>query len=231
MAVAEALDHVATRLEQDVAGGQPLEDAVKALLADLIKAHKRIIFNGNGYSDEWREEASRRGLLNLRDTVDALPQLIAPDTVAAFERFKVMSGREVRARYDVAVEAYNKTVNVEAQLMTLLANRYILPAALVYQTKVAQNVASVKAAGGTATAGERTLATLCALNDEFRTRTDELAHALEHADGDPEAHAKYFRDAVMPKMAALREVGDRIEVVVPSDVWPLPTYREMLFIK
>jgi glutamine synthetase len=231
VAVTEALDYVATHLEQATAAGQPIEDAVKALLVSMIKAHKRVIFNGNGYADEWREEAARRGLLNLRDTVDALPQMIAPEVVATFERYKVMSDREVRARYDVAVEAYNKTVNVEAQLMILMANRYILPAALAYQSAVAGNVAGVKAAGGSTLAGERTLATLCALNDDLRIRIDDLAHALEHGNGNPEAHAQYFRDAVIPKMAALREAGDRIEVLVPSESWPLPTYREMLFIK
>jgi glutamine synthetase len=231
VAVTEALDHVATQLERAVAGGQALEDAVKGLLISLVKAHKRIVFNGNGYSDEWREEAARRGLLNLRDTVAALPEMIAPDALAAFGTYKVMNEREVRARYDVAVEAYNKTVNVEAQLMTLMANRYILPAALAYQTRVAQNVAAVTAAGGSAAGGRSTLQTLCALVDDFRAETDALARALEHNGGTPEEHAKYFRDEVIPRMARLRDLGDRIEVAVPSDLWPLPTYREMLFIK
>jgi glutamine synthetase len=190
-----------------------------------------MIFNGNGYSDEWREEAARRGLLNLRDTVDALPQMVAPEVLAAFEKYRVMNAREVRARYDVAVEAYNKTINVEAQLMVLMANRYILPASLSYQTHVAANVNAVKAAGGSAAAGERTLQTMCRLNDAFEAATGDLAHALEHSNGSPESHARYFRDEVIPRMATLRELGDRIECVVPSESWPLPTYREMLFIK
>ncbi len=231
VAVTEALDHVATTLETAVAAGRPLEEAVTALLVDTVKAHKRIIFNGNGYSDEWREEAQRRGLLNLRDTVDALPQMVTPEVLAAFEKYRVMSAREVRARYDVAVEAYNKTINVEAQLMVLMANRYILPASLAYQTQVAANVNTVKAAGGTTAAGERTLRTLCELNDAFEAATADLAHALEHTNGSPESHARYFRDEVIPRMARLRELGDRVECVVPSESWPLPTYREMLFIK
>ena len=143
-----------------------------------------------------------------------------------------MNEREVRARYDVAVEAYNKTVNVEAQLMTLMANRYILPAALAYQTRSPQNVNAVKAAGGSAAGGRKAARARCAtLVDDFRTANDALAHALEHGGGTPEEHARYFRDEVIPRMATLRDIGDRIEVLVPSDLWPLPTYREMLFIK
>jgi glutamine synthetase len=231
VAVTEALDHVATDLERATAGGQSLEGAVKLLLVSLVKTHKRIVFNGNGYSDEWRDEAARRGLLNLRDTVAALPEMISRDVLDAFGKYKVMNEREVRARYDVAVEAYNKTVNVEAQLMTLMANRYILPAALAYQTRVAENVNAVKAAGGSTAGAAKTLGTLCQLVDDFRTANDSLAHALEHGGGSPEEHATYFRDEVIPRMAALRDVGDRIEVTVPSELWPLPTYREMLFIK
>ena len=231
VAVTESLDYVATELEKATAAGTPMDEAVKALLVPMVRAHKRIVFNGNGYSEEWREEASRRGLLNLRDTVEALPELVSPQALDAFARYKVMNDRELRARYDVAVEAYNKTVNVEAQLMALMANRYILPAALAYQTRVAENVAALKAAGVSSCGGGRTLDTLCTLVDEFRTETDGLIHALEHNNGCPEEHAKYFRDEVIPRMGRLRDLGDRIEVVVPSDVWPLPTYREMLFIK
>jgi glutamine synthetase len=232
VAVTEALDYVATELERATAGGQALEDAVKALLVSMVKAHKRIVFNGNGYSDEWKAEAAARGLLNLRDTVAALPELISRDALDAFGKYKVMNEREVRARYDVAVEAYIKTINVEAQLMTLMANRYILPAALAYQTRVAENVNAVKAAGGSAAGAAKTLSVLCSLVDDFRTASDDLARALEHGNGSaPEAHAKYFRDEVLPRMVALRDLGDRIEVVVPSELWPLPTYREMLFIK
>ena len=231
VAVTESLDYVANELEKATAAGASLEDAVKALLVTMIKSHKRIVFNGNGYSDEWRDEAAKRGLLNLKNTVAALPELVTPGALEAFGKYKVMNEREVRARYDVAVEAYNKTINVEAQLMTLMANRYILPAALTYQTQVATNVAAVKAAGGSAEGGSKTLGTLCKLVDGFRAATDTLAHAIEHGGGAPEEHAKYFYDEVIPKMSTLRELGDQLEVVVPSELWPLPTYREMLFIK
>jgi glutamine synthetase len=232
VAVTESLDFVATRLEARLADGQSLERAAGELLGDLVRENKRIIFNGNGYSEDWQREAAARGLLNLRNTVDALGELVAPEVIATFEKYKVLNERELRARYEVNFEAYNKTINVEAQLMVLMANRYILPAALDYQTQLAQNVGTVKAAGASAFAGSKLLESLSALVDEFKARVDDLSHALDHAsNGSAEAHARHFRDAVIPRMTALRETGDAIEVLMPSESWPLPTYREMLFIK
>jgi glutamine synthetase len=120
MAVTESLDYIATELEKAVAGGKKLEAAVADLLPKLIKENKRIIFNGNGYAKEWEKEAGKRGLLNLKNTVDALPQLVSKEAVALFEKYKVLNGREVQARYEIMVETYNKTVNVEGQLMVLM---------------------------------------------------------------------------------------------------------------
>jgi glutamine synthetase len=232
VAVAEALDYCATELEKGLKEGKKLQGAVKTLLVKIIKDNKRIIFNGNGYSDEWQKEAGKRGLLNHRTSVDAFGEAIKPDVVKAFERFGVLNGRELRARYDVAVEQYNKTINVEAQLMVLMANRYILPAAYEYQGSLAQSVTAVKAAGANAKEARRSLDHICRLTDEFKVRVDGLQTLLDH-DGsdDAEKHAKFFRDKVVPAMNALRETGDALECIVPHDVWPLPTYREMLFVK
>ena len=144
----------------------------------------------------------------------------------------MLNKREVHARYEVMLEQYIKTVNVEGQLMVLMANRYILPAALGYQKDVADSVAAVKTAGGKSVEGKKALDTVAGLTDELKRRTDKLAHALEHeGDGSAEKHAKHFRDVVIPAMTALRETGDRIELVMPHETWPLATYREMLFIK
>jgi glutamine synthetase len=232
LAVTESLDYCATELEKSLKEGKKLQAAVKQLLVKLLKENKRIIFNGNGYSEEWQKEAAKRGLLNHRTSVDAYAEAIKPEVIKAFEKYGVLNEREVRARYDIAVETYNKTINVEAQLMVLMANRYILPAAYRYQTELAESVAAVKAAGAAAKESRRSLDHLCRLTDEFKVRIDHLQELLDHeAHGDPEKHAKYFRDKVIPAMNALREVGDSLECVVPSDTWPLPTYREMLFIK
>src|SRR5438067_4824565 len=167
VAVTESLDVIATELEKSVKGGKSLEKAVAELLPKVIKENKQIIFNGNNYSKEWEKEAAKRGLLNLRNTVDALPQLVAPEVTGAFEKYKVLKERELKARYEVMVETYNKTVNVEGQLMVLMANRYILPAAFAYQKDVAESVAAVKAAGGKTIEGKKTLGELTALVDEF----------------------------------------------------------------
>jgi glutamine synthetase len=231
IAVAESLDYIATELESLTASGKTLEQAVADLLPKLIKENKRIIFNGNNYSKEWEKEAGKRGLLNLKNTVDALPQLISKDVVAMFEKFKVLTERELHARYEIMLEQYNKTVNIEGQLMVQMANRYILPAAYEYQTRLAQSVGAVKSAGGKSVEGKKTLDLLTKLADDFKRGADKLEKALDHEGPSAEKHAKHFRDTVIPAMTALRETGDRIETLIPHQLWPLATYREMLFIK
>jgi len=232
LAVTESLDAIATELEKATKSGKTLEKAVAELLPKVIKENKRIIFNGNNYSPEWEKEAGKRGLLNFKNTVDALPLLVSKEVVAAFEKYKVLNAREVHARYDIMVEQYIKTVNVEGQLMVLMANRYILPAALDYQRRIADSVAAVKAAGGKSLEAKKTLDKVTKLTDDFRRRTDRLQDALEHeGNGSAEKHAKHFRDGVIPAMTALRETGDDLELLIPHETWPLATYREMLFIK
>jgi glutamine synthetase len=232
VAVTESLDFVASELEKSLKSGQKLQAAVKTLLTKLIKENKRIIFNGNNYSEEWQKEAAKRGLMNHRTSVDAYGEAIKPDVVKAFEKYGVLNEREVHARYEVALEQYNKTINIEAQLMVLMTNRYILPAGFRYQGQLASSVSAVKAAGGTAKETRRTLDEVTRLVDEMKGRVDKLQQALDHeSNGDAGKHAKYFRDKVIPLMTALRESGDALEGLVPQDLWPLPTYREMLFVK
>jgi glutamine synthetase len=232
VAVTEALDYCATELEKSLKDGKKLQAAVKALLVKLVKENKRIIFNGNGYSEEWQKEAEKRGLLNHRTSADAFAEILTPDVVKTFEKYGVLKARELRARYDVAVEQYTKTLNIEAQLMVLMANRFILPAAYEYQGALAQSVAAVKAAGATAKETRRALDNICRLTDECKIRVDHLQELLEQAHADtPEKHMKFFRDKVVPAMTLLREAGDSLECVVPHGTWPLPTYREMLFMK
>jgi len=231
VAVTESLDYIATELEKATKGGKPLAAAIGELLPKLIKENKRILFNGNGYSKEWEKEAAKRGLLNLKNTVDALPQMIGKDVVAMFEKYKVLNGRELHARYEIMVETYNKTVNIEGQLMVLMANRYILPAVFEYQRQVAASVAAVKQAGSKSVEGKKTLDKLTKLVDQFKAQADKLEKALAHEGGSAEKHAKHFRDSVIPAMSALRTLGDKLEIVMPHELWPLATYREMLFIK
>ena len=232
VAVAESLDYIATELEKSVKEGKKLPAAIKGLLTRLVKENKRIIFNGNNYSAEWEKEAGKRGLLNHTTSVDAFGEILQPQVVSAFEKYGVLTERELRARYDIALEQYNKTINIEAQLMVLMANRYILPAAYRYLGELGASIAAVKAAGGTAKEPKKLLDKLTRITDEAKAGVDRLQSLAEHeSNGDAEKHAKYFRDKVIPAMNTLREAGDALEALVPQNIWPLPTYREMLFIK
>ncbi|HYT67321.1 MAG TPA: glutamine synthetase III [Vicinamibacterales bacterium] len=232
VAVTESLDYIATELEKGLKEGKKLQPAVKLLLTKLIKDNKRIIFNGNNYSEDWQKEAAKRGLLNLRTSVDAYGEVLKPEVVKAFEKYGVLNDRELHARYEVALEQYNKTVNIEAQLMVLMANRYILPAGYRFQGELATTVSAMKGAATAAKETRRTLDEVTRLVDEMKVRVDRLQVLLEHeANGNAEKHAKYFRDKVIPAMNSLREAGDSLEALVPQDLWPLPTYREMLFVK
>jgi glutamine synthetase len=231
-AMADSLDGIATELENARSKGEDLNKAVSKLLTKVIKEHKRIIFNGNNYAPAWEKEAAKRKLLNLKNTVDALPQLVTKEAVSLLERYKILNEREIHARYEVFLENYNKTVNVEGQLMVLMAHRYILPAALEYQKRIGQSVAAVKQAGGSTPQGKKLLTQYTKLADQFKAQADALASALDnHAGGSAEKHAKYMRDKVIPLMTKLRATGDEIEVLTPHEIWPLPTYREMLFVK
>jgi len=230
-AMADSLEGIANELEAATAKGEDLNKAVGKLLTKIIKEHKRIIFNGNNYSAEWEKEAGKRKLLNHKNTIDALPELMKKDAIKLLEHFKILNEREVHARYEVFLENYNKTINVEGQLMVLIANRYILPAALEYQRNIGQSVAAVKAGGASSVQGKKLLSQYTKLVDKFKTQSDALAAALDHSNGSAEKHAKYMRDKVVPAMNKLRETGDEIEVLTPHEIWPLPTYREMLFVK
>jgi glutamine synthetase len=232
MAVTESLDYMATELEKAMKGGKTLAQAVTELLPKVIKENKRIIFNGNNYSAEWEKEAGKRGLLNLKNTVDALPQLVSKEVIGLFEKYKVLNGRELHARFEIMLETYNKVVNIEGQLMVLIANRYILPAALDYQRQVAASVSAVKSAGAKSVEGKKTLDKLTKLVDKFKQSADKLEKELAHeGSGGAEKHAKHYRDKVVTAMSGLRELGDELEIIMPHETWPLATYREMLFIK
>jgi glutamine synthetase len=231
MAVTESLDYMATELEKAIKGGKTLAQAVTELLPKVIKENKRIIFNDNNYSAEWEKEAGKRGLLNLKNTVDALPQLVTKEVIGLFEKYKVLNERELHARYEIMLETYNKVVNIEGQLMVLMANRYIMPAALDYQRQVGASVSAVKSAGSKSVEGKKTLDKLTKLVDKFKQASDKLEKELAHEGGGTEKHAKHYRDKVVPAMAGLRELGDELETIMPNETWPLATYREMLFIK
>ena len=188
------------RAREEPEGGQEAPGGRQAAAREAGEGEQAIIFNGNGYSDDWQKEAAKRGLLNHRTSVDAYGEAMKPEVIEAFEKYGVLNEREVHARYDVAVEQYNKTINVEAQLMVLMANRYILPAAYRYQTQLAESVAAVKAAGATAKETRRALDDVCRLTDEAKVTRRSACRSCSSTrrTANAEKHAKYFRDKVDP---------------------------------
>jgi glutamine synthetase len=231
--VAESLDDIATELEKAVAAGKDLNAEIQSLLPKYIAESKKVIFNGDNYIEEWHKEAEKRGLPNRRNAVDSLSDLISPKSVALFGKYGVLSERELHSRFEILLENYKKTINIESQLTAQIASRQILPAALRYQAEVADGIAKLKAAGAKVPSSQTALLDeLSATIEELQSRTAALVDALEdHLDGDTLAHAKYFRDTIVPAMSAVRVAGDKLEGMVAADLWPLPTYQEMLFIK
>ena len=230
--VAESLDFVATKLEAAVKAGKDFNKACLEVVAGIIKDHKRVIFNGNNYSEEWHKEAEKRGLPNFKNTVDALPYFNTKECIELFGKYKVLSEGEVHARYEIFLEAYVKTINIESQLTSLIGKSQILPAAIRYQGEIAASINATKMAGVTVGEQEAMLKDLAATIGELEKKIAALVKVSEHhAEGDTLSHAKYSRDAIIPAMNAVRVLGDKLETIVADDLWPLPTYREMLFIK
>ncbi|GCE39467.1 Glutamine synthetase type III, GlnN [Rhodococcus wratislaviensis] len=227
--MAESLDYIATELETAVANGTDFDTAVQNLLTEIITNHGDVVFNGDGYSENWQNEAAARGLPNLRTTLDALPELITESAVELFGKYQVFNHREMHSRYEIGLEQYALTIGVEARLTLELGQTSILPAAIRYQTELAQNVAALKAAG--VDADLSALETVSAPLTNLRTALAELKSALA-AQGESEAlaEATHAKDALLPAMAAVRAAADSLEDIVADDLWPLPTYQEMLYV-
>jgi glutamine synthetase len=231
--VAESLDDIATHLEQAVAAKKDLNTEIQGLLQSVVKESKHVIFNGDNYSEAWHAEAERRGLPNRRSTVDSLPDLISPKSLKLFMKYGIFNERELHSRYEIFLESYKKTINIESQLTSQIATRMILPAALRYQSLVAGAVANLKATGAVVPKAQVALLTeLVEAIDDLQEATDRLSAVTEeNAEGDSLAHAKHSRDAIIPAMNAVRAAGDKLEGLVADDLWPLPTYQDMLFLK
>jgi glutamine synthetase len=218
--VAEAIDELADELESKTAGGGDLDEALTEVVKDAYTGHKRIIFAGDNYDEDWHAEAESRGLKNLRTTPEALPEVLSDETVAAFEKYGVLSHRELDSRYEVWLEQYVITANIEAETGETMARTLLLPAAL-------RHIAVVEAAGMDELATQAR-----SLTASFVEAIEELAEANVYPDGiEGMDLAEYARDNQLAALAKVREVGDQLEKVVADDLWPLPKYSEILFIK
>ena len=228
-AVADVLEEFADALE----GADDLYDAVHDLVKDTIHEHKRIIFNGNGYDDAWIEEAESRGLLNLKTTPDALPYSILDKNVELLERQHVLSRDETLSRYEIMMDEYVKTLNIEAQTMSDMAKKEILPAVSAFTGGLSETILAKTSVSDQipVTYEAATLETASVLLAEAYQALEALDAAIAemHAMEGFEEKAFYVRDALIPAMDALRAPCDKLETIVSDTVWPFPTYGKLLF--
>jgi glutamine synthetase len=227
--MADSLDYAATVLENAVADGTDFDTAVQNLLTTIITEHGAVVFNGDGYGDAWPIEAEKRGLANLRTTLDALPELITPEALALFEKYKVFNHREMHSRYEIGLEQYALSIGVEARLTFEIGQTSILPAGLRYQTELAVNASALKAAGiePDLDALTEVSGTLADLRSALATLKAALAAEVGH---ETLAEAEHARHQLLPAMTAVRAAADTLEATIADDLWPLPTYQEMLYI-
>jgi glutamine synthetase len=228
-AVADSIKSLVDELEKAPAG--EFNKALTEALRSRIKAHKKVLFSGNNYSAEWHAEAAKRGLPNLKDTVECLVAAHNKKFETLFDTYKVLSPREWEARIEIFWERYVKVLNIEATATIDIARNQILPAVLTYQTNVAQSIVSLKNAGVEVPAAQLELLNRIAKDAaSLKSDVDDLDSALEGANGsDLKVQGQAFRDKVIPAMLKVRKIADGLEGVVQDDLWPLPKYREMLF--
>jgi glutamine synthetase len=229
---AQAIDDLTSKLEAKLGrkrSKKAIEAAAQEVIADAIREHTKIVFNGDGYSDEWHREAvEERGLLNLRTTPEALATLTDAKNVALFERYDVLSGRELESRKDILSEQYALTLNVESATTESIAKTLVLPAAVRYLAELAETAAGIEDLGLDVSGTKETAAGVVTQVNALRTALAGLAearHAAHEADDESEA----MKDRVIPAMTAVRAACDALEKEIPADLWPLPTYRDMLF--
>ncbi len=228
--IGEVLSQFSDRLEK----AADFEQELQAILKETATKHKRILFDGNGYAEEWVEEAAKRGLPNVTSTVEAALVLLRENTVKLYEKHKVLSQTELESRYEIALEQYSKQINIEALTMINMAKNLIVPAAVKYSTQLATSINAIKSAYGAADVSvqEELLKGVCSTLVSFNAKLITLEKSVQDATAltdDAYAQSVCFRDVVFTAMQALRTDGDQLETMIDAELWPLPTYAQMLF--
>lgn len=218
--VAETLDEICTTLESANTEGEDFNEALQKILQNIVTKHKRVLFDGDNYTEEWQKEAAKRGLPNMRTTPEALKAIVARKSINLFEKYGVLSEREARSRYEVYLKNYDETVTIEARCAVNIAVTQIVPAAVEYQKKLLRSLEASEAVGVKNSAIKKLLAKVCRKTDELLIIAEELS-AVEESKS---------KNEVLSTMLELRQVVDDLEGVIPSDLWPLPTYAEMMFV-
>jgi glutamine synthetase len=230
--VAESIAFMSAELEKDVQGGAGLEEALHRLIREIMREASGVLFDGDGYSAQWHAEAARRGLPNRRDTVEALEHLLSARSVELFEETGVLSRRELESRLEIYAEQYAKTLTIEAETTASMAMTMILPAAVEYQERVARSVNEAAGAGCDPVGARALLSEVCDAVTRLKSALDHLERVTSplHPAGKLD-NARLMRDRVIPAQTAVRTVADQLEKLLPNELWPLPTYRDLLFIK
>ena len=220
------MDDIATKLEKAIKSSN-IEDAVSSVLKNVIKKHKKVCFDGDGYSDDWKEEAKKRGLPILRTCADALPSLKTKRSLEIFEKYKVLSNRELEARVDVLEEQYVTNKEIEARTLISMMNTQIIPAAEVYQFELARTINTTQIAGKLTNMGTQ----VKKLNEitNLIAETMKLVEKLENQEKKDLSPMK-VKDFVIPLMEKIRKNSDTLEGILPDEIWPIPKYSEMLFL-
>lgn len=233
--VADSLAYIADELEEK-AGDEPtpskLQSTARKLLQSIIKEHKRVIFDGDNYSSDWREEAERRGLPNLRDAAAALPAIRSKKAVELFRRRKVLSKIELEARFNIYAEQYANRLRIEAGAMIRMMRRLVLPAAERRQRELAETIAAIESVDVDVAEQRASFEAFTDLVNRLNRSIGELENTVAKMPEDhPEKGARHAAERIKPMMQDVRELADELETHIPDDLWPLPTYREMLFVK
>ncbi len=225
--VAEAFCEACDVLEK----ADNFEDALHDIIKSYARDHQRIVFNGNGYSDEWVAEAERRGLPNIKSMVDAIPTLVTDKAIALFEKFGVFTKAELESRVEIKYENYAKVINIEARSMIDIASKQIIPAVIKYTKSLADTVNAVSAAGAETSVQVELLNETSALLADTKVALAKLVDVVDQAAGMEEGRdrAVFFHDVVMAAMAELRDPVDKLEMIVDKDMWPMPSYGDLLF--
>ena len=225
--VAEAFCEAADRLEK----ADNKEQAIHDLIKEYLTKHQRIIFNGNGYSDEWVAEAEKRGLPNIKSMIEAAGTITTDKAVKLFEKFGIFTKVELESREEIIYETYAKTINIEALTMIDMAGKQIIPAVVKYTKALADTVNAVKAAGADASMQTELLTTVSGKLAAMQKALVKLEQAEAEASAmtDAKAQAFYYKDTVRSAMDALRAPADELEMIVDKNIWPIPTYGELMF--
>lgn len=232
--IAESLDYIATKLESTLAGSTSEEQrdtAVHSLLKNILKEHRKVVFDGDNYTQAWHDEAEARGLPNLKTAPDAFRALNTQKALDMFAHYHVLSNRELLARGEVLLEQYATIVTIEARTLIMMLSTQVLPAALRYQGELASIVSTSQANSIDCSRSSGRLGDVARLSEALQESIESLQGSVKKAHENAQEHADFVRDTVLPSMCVARVISDHLEELVPDDLWTLPSYTEMLFIR